>query len=101
MFPSIFHPRISQDCLQEDSDNHDLRRTCRTLMSRLGVEHDIAELAIGHKRTGLDRLYNFDQAWQLRCDAFAKVTEHITTLIGARAALAPWPRAYDLAGSRS
>jgi hypothetical protein len=34
---------------------HD-RRACRTLMSRLGVEHDIAELAIGHKRTGLDRL---------------------------------------------
>jgi integrase len=63
---------------------HDLRRTCRTLMSRLGVEPDIAELAIGHKRTGLDRLYNFDQAWQLRCDAFARVSTHIAALIGAR-----------------
>ena len=63
---------------------HDLRRTCRTLMSRLGVEHDIAELAIGHKRTGLDRLYNFDQAWQLRCDAFAKVSDHVAALIDAR-----------------
>jgi hypothetical protein len=31
-------------------------------MSRLGVEHDTAELSIGHKRTGLDRLYNFDEA---------------------------------------
>jgi integrase len=61
---------------------HDLRRTCRTLMSRLGVEHDIAELAIGHKRTGLDRLYNFDQAWQLRCDAFAKVSDHVAALLG-------------------
>jgi integrase len=60
---------------------HDLRRTCRTLMSRLGVEHDIAELAIGHKRTGLDRLYNFDQAWQLRCDAFAKVSDHVAALL--------------------
>jgi hypothetical protein len=29
---------------------HDLRRTCRTLMSRLGVDEDIAELAIGHVR---------------------------------------------------
>src|SRR5262249_26028581 len=56
---------------------HDLRRTCRTLMSRLGIEHDIAELAIGHKRTGMDRLYNFDEAWQKRCDAFAKVSDHV------------------------
>jgi hypothetical protein len=38
------------------STPRDLRRTARTLMSRLGVEHDIAELAIGHQRTGLDRL---------------------------------------------
>jgi integrase len=70
---------------------HDLRRTCRTLMSRLGVEHDIAELAIGHKRTGLDRLYNFDQAWQLRCDAFAKVRDHVATLIGVPAGPAVIP----------
>jgi integrase len=67
---------------------HDLRRTCRTLMSRLGVEPDIAELAIGHKRTGLDRLYNFDQAWQLRCDALAKVSAHVGSLIGRSAGAA-------------
>jgi integrase len=60
---------------------HDLRRTCRTLMSRLGVDHDIAELAIGHKRTGLDRLYNFDQAWQLRCDGFTKVSNYVIQLL--------------------
>jgi hypothetical protein len=61
---------------------YDLRRACRTLMSRLGVEHDIAEIAIGHKRTGLDRLYNFDEAWQLRSDAFTRVSDHIATAIG-------------------
>jgi integrase len=61
---------------------HDLRRTCRTLMSSLGADHDIAELAIGHKPTGLDRLYNFDQAWQLRWDAFAKVSNHVAALLG-------------------
>jgi integrase len=60
---------------------HDLRRTCRTLMSRLGVEPDIAELAIGHKRVGLERLYNFDEAWQLRCDAFTKVSDHVAALL--------------------
>jgi len=61
---------------------HDLRRSAGTLMSRLGVEHDIAELAIGHQRTGLARLYNFDQAWDLRCAAFAKVSDHVAGLLG-------------------
>jgi integrase len=65
---------------------HDLRRTCRTLMSRLGVERDNAELAIGHKRPGLEGLYNFDEAWQLRCEAFAKVSEHVAELIGCASA---------------
>ena len=60
---------------------HDLRRTCRTLMSSLGVETEIAELAIGHQRVGLERLYNFDQAWQLRCEAFAKVSAHVAALL--------------------
>jgi integrase len=60
---------------------HDLRRTCRTLMSRFGVDHDIPELAIGHKRTGLDRLYNFDEAWKLRCEAFVRVSEHVAELL--------------------
>jgi integrase len=59
---------------------HDLRRTCRTLMSRLGVDRDTAEFAIGHKRQGLEGIYNLDEAWQLRCDAFAKVSDYITRL---------------------
>ena len=60
---------------------HDLRRTCRTLTSRLGVEPNIAELAIGHKRKGLERLYTFDEAWQLRCDASAKVSDNVAALL--------------------
>jgi hypothetical protein len=62
---------------------HDLRRTCRTLMSQLGADSDIAELAIGHKRK---RLYNFDEAWKPRCDAFAKVSEHVAQLLGRASA---------------
>ena len=60
---------------------HDLRRTCCTLMSKLGVAENIAELAIGHQRTGLSRLYNFDEAWDLRCAAFAKVSDHVVGLL--------------------
>jgi integrase len=63
---------------------HDLRRTARTLMSRLGVAEDIAELAIGHVRADLIARYNFDTAWSGRTDAFERVSAHIEKLIGAR-----------------
>jgi len=63
---------------------HDLRRTARTLMSRLGVAEDLAELAIGHVRADLIARYNKDEAWEGRCDAFTKVSDHVAALIGAR-----------------
>jgi len=63
---------------------HDLRRTCRTLMSRLGVAEDIAELAIGHVRADLIARYNKDDAWTGRCDVFTRVSDHVAALIGAR-----------------
>jgi integrase len=71
--------------LQEDSGvtftPHDLRRTCRTLMTTYRVDHDVAELAIGHQRQGLDKLYDFAELWELRCDAFAKVSDHVAGLV--------------------
>jgi integrase len=67
-----------------DFTMHDLRRTARTLMSRLGVSEDIAELAIGHVRADLVARYNFDQAWEGRRDAFTRVSAHIESLIGPR-----------------
>jgi integrase len=70
---------------------HDLRRTARTLMSRLGVAEDIGELAIGHVRADLVRRYNKDEAWDGRRDAFERVSAHIATLIGARAGAAVIP----------
>ena len=70
---------------------HDLRRTARTLMSRLGVAEDLAELAIGHVRDDLVRRYNKDDAWAGRRDAFTKVSDHVATLIGAREGAAVIP----------
>ena len=64
-----------------DVELHDLRRTVRTLMSRLGVAEDIAELAIGHQRADLVARYNKDAAWQARVEAFEKVSAHITALL--------------------
>jgi hypothetical protein len=71
--------------LQRDSgvdfELHDLRRTVRTMMSRLGVSEDIAELAIGHQRADLVGRYNKDQAWPDRVAAFEKVSAHISALL--------------------
>jgi hypothetical protein len=39
------------------------------------------ELAIGHAREGLRRQYDFAELWELRRDAFAKVSGHIAALI--------------------
>jgi integrase len=64
---------------------HDLRRTCRALMSQLGVAEDIAELAIGHQRADLVARYNLDQAWQRRVEAFEEVSAHISALLAEAA----------------
>jgi integrase len=64
---------------------HDLRRTTRTLMSRLGVSEEIAELAIGHVRRGLVATYNRDDAWKSRVSAFELVSQHISGLISGGA----------------
>jgi integrase len=37
---------------------HDLRRTCRTNLSRLKVQDSIAELVLGHRQPSLVRTYN-------------------------------------------
>jgi integrase len=60
---------------------HDTRRTCRTLMSRLEVPEDIAELAIGHQRADLVARYNLDQAWPRRADAFERVSKHLARVV--------------------
>jgi integrase len=64
---------------------HDLRRTARTLMSRLGVAEDIAELAIGHTRPGLVGVYNKDDGWSARVSAFECVSAHISDLVSGGA----------------
>jgi integrase len=55
---------------------HDLRRTLRTELSRLGVRNEVAEMVIAHKRQGIEAVYDlhrFDdekrtalEAWERR-----------------------------------
>jgi integrase len=60
---------------------HDLRRSLRTLTSRLGIAEDVAELAIGHVRRGLIGVYNRDNAWAARVNAFERVSDHIMSVV--------------------
>jgi integrase len=70
-----------QDLSGVNVELHDLRRTVRTAMSRLGVAEDIAELAIGHQRADLVARYNKDQAWPARVAAFERASAHISALL--------------------
>ena len=47
-------------------------------MKRLGISESVAEIAIGHVRSGLSGIYDRDEQWAARVNAFTKVSEHIT-----------------------
>jgi integrase len=38
--------------------NHDIRRTCRSTLSRLGVRHEVAEAVLAHARPGVVGVYD-------------------------------------------
>ena len=60
---------------------HDLRRTCRKLMTRAKVRPDVAELALGHSIKGIQATYDdrqeyepmIDEAIQCVADEVAKI----------------------------
>jgi integrase len=60
---------------------HDLRRTFRTGLSRLGVDLETAELALGHARTNLEAIYNRDQAGEVLRAAFQKWADHVSSAV--------------------
>ena len=60
---------------------HDLRRTFRSLLSRLGVSEPIAEIAIGHRRADLIERYDKHVPWPEITAAFEKVSEHVAALL--------------------
>ena len=60
---------------------HDLRRTVRTGLGRLGVRPDIAELVIGHKRSKLIETYDRHRYPEERRDALERWSAHLATLV--------------------
>ena len=62
---------------------HDLRRTFRTGLSRLGVDVDTAEIALGHARSDLEAIYNRDDAMDRLRDAFDRWARRVSILAEA------------------
>ncbi|NOD95384.1 integrase arm-type DNA-binding domain-containing protein [Ruegeria sp. HKCCD4884] len=57
----------------EDVKLHGLRRGYRTALTELRIDRDVAELNIGHARSGLDALYDHAELEELRREAQAKL----------------------------
>jgi integrase len=60
---------------------HDLRRTARSLMSRVGVDSDIAERALGHVLTGVRGTYDRHAYLEEKRKAFEKLATLIEQVI--------------------
>ncbi len=75
---------------------HDLRRTFRSNARRVGIERDIAELMLNHKRKGIEGIYNKNQELELRAAGFAAWENFLLTIAhttgSATGLMAPVPR---------
>jgi integrase len=60
---------------------HALRRTYRTQLSEIGIEEDIAERMIAHKRPGIVGLYDKSRLVEKRKDAQRRLEAHIAELV--------------------
>jgi len=75
----MLRPIVKQS--KVDFDLHDLRRTFRTGLSRLGVDSDVAEVCVNHSRKGLEAIYNRDTAGSEMRAAFNAWSEHVELLL--------------------
>jgi integrase len=78
----------------EDSDkamlrpwrNHDIRRTCRTTLSRLGVSYDVAEAVLAHAIGGVGGIYDRWERFPEKRDALERWAKFLGELSGPRLA---------------
>jgi len=61
---------------------HDLRRTARTLMARLGVIEEEAEAVLNHAKQGMAKVYNLHQYDKEKSVALTKLEKEIKKIIG-------------------
>ena len=70
-----------QDALIEGWRVHDLRRTCRTGMARLGVPEVVSERVLNHLPQGLGKIYNVHEYLDEKRAALARWAQEIQNLI--------------------
>jgi integrase len=61
---------------------HDLRRTLRTTLSRVGVSNDIAELCIGHVRPAIEKTYDLHPFTEQKSAALSQAADLIAEIVG-------------------
>jgi integrase len=60
---------------------HDLRRTARSLMSRIGVQTEIAERVLGHKQQGIVAVYDRHKYEDEMGTALRRLAAEITRIL--------------------
>ena len=60
---------------------HDLRRTARSLMARVGVADNIAERVLGHAIGGVQGVYNRHEYFNEKADALQRLATLVDTII--------------------
>ena len=64
---------------------HDLRRTCRKLLTRAGVSVDVAEMCLGHSLKGVRSVYDDPREYDPHLDdAFAKVEAEVLKILSGQ-----------------
>jgi integrase len=88
---SIARKRAEQASGVTDWRLHDLRRTCRTGLARLGVAEIVAERCLNHAPRGLSAVYNVHEYQQEKREAFqawgkevALITNPSANVVGLR-----------------
>ena len=74
--------RLRKDTGIEGWTAHDLRRTCRTIMSREGVLPHIAEQVLGHVQAGVEGIYDQHAYLKENAHALKKVDRAICKILG-------------------
>jgi integrase len=73
---------VSERCNISDITVHDLRRTCRTQLSKCGVQSDLAERYIGHAVGTIEQTYNLNKYLKKRRRAAEKLADRLLPLMG-------------------
>jgi integrase len=89
---STFKLKFDIACGVKDWRLHDARRTARSLMSRAGVDHDIAERCMGHAIQGVRGDYDRHKYVNEMRAAFEKLAALIGTIIRQEPNVVPMER---------